>query len=607
MLFDPESTHAFLTLLILGATIYGFVSEKLPPDVTALLALLALLVTGILKPIEAFAGFGHPATVSVAAVLVLSAGLARTGALTFLARRVLLPLGKSEILLTAVVMATVGILSAFINNTAAVAIFMPVVLEVCRRTGLGAGRVLMPMAYSATLGGMCTLIGTSTNLVAHEYARSKGMSGFGMFEIGQVGVPMLLVGFAYILLVGRWFLPHGPREETKVPERSVPYVSELIVLAKSRWIGRKITPDQLQRIFEVTLVDVTRKDEKIILNQGDQFYEEGDRLHVRGSLDLVLALAVEEGLELHRPKPSPLPVESATAAHTVSNQKLALAEVVILPSSDLIGQTLKEAGFAEQFDAVVLAVHRPDEEVLERPSETRIHAGDVLVLEGLSDSLKAIAEKRGFLVIGAPAYPEVSRGKLGIAVVTLAAVVTVAAVGLLPIVTAATAGCVILMLARCLRPRQAYHAIDWSIIFLLAGMLAMGTALEKTGVTNAISNGLQQLTGFTGPFWVLVAFLFISSLLSEMISNSATAALLAPVAVSSAVQMGINPMSLLAAVALGSSASFATPVGYQTNLMIYGAGGYRFKDYLKMGIPINILLLLLGMWLIPLFWPLEVR
>jgi len=225
---------AVATVLILLGAIYGFVSEKVPPDVVSLLIILALLLTGVLGPGDAFSGFSHPATVSVAAVLVLSSAIERTGVLSVLARRVLAPLGRSEILFTAVIMLVIAMLSAFVNNTAAVAIFIPVVLEVCRRTGASPGRVLMPMSHAATFGGMCTLMGTSTNLVAHEFARNQGLPGFSMFEIGKIGVPMLLVGFAYILLVGRWFLP---RNQVAMPEtigQADPYLSELLVLDNSR-------------------------------------------------------------------------------------------------------------------------------------------------------------------------------------------------------------------------------------------------------------------------------------------------------------------------------------------------------------------------------------
>ena len=277
--------------------------------------------------------------------------------------------------------------------------------------------------------------------------------------------------------------------------------------------------------------------------------------------------------------------------------------MVVLTTSGLVGQTLKDARFAERYDAVVLALRRRGE-VSERPSETPLHAGDMLLVEGERSALRALAEARGFLVVGTPAHPEARPGRLVITVATLLAVVAVVTLGWLPIVTAATAGCAVLMLTGTLRPREAYRAIDLSLVFLLAGSLALGAALEKTGVTDVLAVWLTQLSTATGPFVIVACFFFVAVLLSELMSNSGTVALLGPVTVAVAAKMNVNPMSLLAAITFGSSAAFAMPIGYQTSLMIYGPGGYRFRDFLRMGIPLDLLLALLALWLIPVFWPL---
>ena len=595
--FDASWLHASLTLAILALAIYSFVRERIPPDLTALLALLALLLTGVLSPGEAFAGFSHPATVSVAAVLVLSAGIERTGALAFVARRLLAPFGRWELLFTAVIMTCIGALSAFINNTAAVAMFIPIVLDVCRRTGTSPGRILMPMSLAATLGGMCTLIGTSTNLVAHEFARSQGLAGFSMFELGKVGLPIVLAGFAYILGIGRWFLPQGRPTESKLPGRAS-YLSELLVLPGSRWIGREVRAEHLQRDFELNLVDLVREGESIRLNEPGIRYRAGDSLRLRGPLERLLELGAQEGLQLHRP------AEPTSVGNPLSSGELLLGEVVVLTTSGLIGRTLKDVRFADRYGVAVLALNRRGD-LRERPSTTPLHPGDVLLVEGESTKLQTLAETAGFLVVGTPTRPESRQPrKLAITLLTLVATVTVVSLGALPIVTAASAGCAVLMLTGCLRPREAYRAIDLGIVFLLAGSLAMGTALEKTGVTTALASGVASLTGLTGPFVVLVGFLLVAMLISELMSNSGTVALLAPVAVSCAAEMQVNPMALLAAVTFGASAAFAMPVGYQTSLMIYGPGGYRFKDFVRMGIPLDLLIAALALWLIPRYWPL---
>ena len=613
--FDAATIKAVVTLLILAAAMYGFVSERLAPDVTALLALLALLLTGVLTPYEAFSGFSHPATISVAAVLVLSAGVERTGALTYVARRLLTPIGNSELTLTVAIMVIISAISAFINNTAAVAVFIPVVIEVCRRTGANSSRILMPMSHAATFGGMCTLIGTSTNLVAHEFAVSHGLRGFSMFELGKVGLPMLIAGFAYMLFVGRRFLPRTQPGDVLAMQLGEQYLAELIVEPDSSWIGNEVNAEHFERDFDVDLIRVLRAGQALPVDDPGVVFAPYDSLLVRGALEHVLKLTSQNGLELHRPNiltNEDEPEEQDKPAAETPPDKEAedahpqLAEVVVLTTSGLVGRTLKAARFAERYDAVVLGLRRRGE-VNDRPSITPLHAGDMLLVEGKRDALHALAETRGFLVVGTPAHPEQRPGKLVITIMTLLAVVLVVSFGVLPIVTAATAGCAVLMLTGCLRPNEAYRAIDLSLVFILAGSLALGTALNKTGITTVLADWLAGVSVTTGPYLVLVAFFLLAVVISELMSNSGTVALLGPITISAASEMGINPMSLLAAITFGSSAAFAMPIGYQTSLMIYGPGGYRFKDFIRMGIPLDLILALFALLLIPYFWPLGAR
>src|SRR5919106_48707 len=612
---DAVTLKAVVTLLILAAAIYGFVSERLAPDLTALLALLALLLTGVLTPYEAFSGFSHPATISVAAVLVLSAGVERTGALTYIARRLLTPIGNSELTLTIVIMVMISSISAFVNNTAAVAVFIPVVMEVCRRTAASPSRILMPMSHAATFGGMCTLIGTSTNLVAHEFAVSNGLRGFSMFELGKVGLPMLIAGYTYMLFVGRRFLPRTQPGDVLAMQLGERYLAELIIEPESTWIGKEVNAEHFERDFDVDLIGILRGGQALPISDPELVFAAYDSLLVRGALELVLKLTSQNGLELHRPRvfsSEQQPEEKAEkSAAEKPDQKeedtrSQLAEVVVLTTSGLVGRTLKAARFAERYDAVVLGLRRRGE-VSERPSITPLLAGDMLLVEGKRDALQALAETRGFLVVGTPAHPEERPGKLVITIATLIAVVLVVSLGFLPVVTAATAGCAVLMLTGCLRPSEAYRAIDLSLVFILAGSLALGAALNKTGITTVLADWLAGVSAITGPFIVLVGFFVLAVLVSELMSNSGTVALLGPITISVAAKMGINPMSLLAAITFGSSAAFAMPIGYQTSLMIYGPGGYRFRDFILMGIPLDLILALIALLLIPYFWPLGAR
>jgi di/tricarboxylate transporter len=613
---DTMTLKAVVTLIILATAMYGYVSERLAPDVTSLLALLALLLTGVLTPYEAFSGFSHPATISVAAVLVLSAGVERTGALTYIARRLLTPIGNSELVLTIVIMVIISALSAFVNNTAAVAVFIPVLIEVCRRTQASPSRVLMPMSHAATFGGMCTLIGTSTNLVAHEFALSHGLRGFSMFELGKVGLPMLLAGYGYMLFIGRRFLPRSQSGDVLAMQFGTRYLAELIIKPNSAWVGKEVKAEHFERDFDVDLIGVLRGGQAIPVDAPELVFAAHDSVLVRGPLEHVLSLTTQDGLELHRPKSfrpetnqtSPPESEEAVADESEESEKsdgsTHLAEVVVLTTSGLVGRTLKAVRFAETYDAVVLGLRRRGE-INERPSITPLLPGDMLLVEGKADALQALAEARGFLVVGTPARPEQRPGKLVITISTLIAVVIVVSLGFLPIVTAATAGCAVLMLTGCLRPIEAYRAIDLSLVFILAGSLALGAALDKTGVTTVLATWLATLSETTGPFVVMAGFFLLAVMISELMSNSGTVALLGPITISVAATMGINPMSLLAAITFGSSAAFAMPIGYQTSLMIYGPGGYRFKDFIRMGIPLDVILAILALLLIPYFWPLR--
>jgi di/tricarboxylate transporter len=601
--FTELNLKAIAAVVILLAAIYSFIKERISPDLTALLAVLALLLTGVLTPLEAFAGFSHPATVSVAAVLVLSAGIEKTGALSFLARRILLPLGHSEFLLTAVIMTSIGLLSAFINNTAAVAVFIPIVLEVCRRTSASPGRVLMPMSHAATMGGMCTLIGTSTNLVAHEYARNQGLAGFSMFELGQVGIPMVILGYAYMLFVGRVFLPKNESTDMTATSRVEEYLSELIVSDDSSWIGREINERTFERDHELDLLEVVRDGVPLTIRGSKATYAAGDSLRVRGDLERILSLISAKDLKVHRPEPAEQNVDLYLAVETDDEPQAPsrMAEVVVLTPSGLVGRTLKEARFAETYDAIVVALKQRDPSV-GRPATIPLHAGDILVVEGDNEDLDALAQRKGFLVIGNVTRPEQQTGKMLITLLTLAVVILSVSLGFVPIVTAAVAGCAILIVTKCLRLREMYRAIDMSIVFLLAGSLALGAALEKTGVTTLIANGLIGLGGGIHPIIIIAAFLFAAILISEFMSNSGTIPLLAPIAIAVAKQTGIEPMALIAAITFGSTAAFAMPIGYQTSLMIYGVGGYSVKDFVRMGIVLDILLAVLALLLIPYFW-----
>ena len=615
--------HVGIVLATMAGAIYAFAREKFPPDVTALLVLLVLVITGVLTPAEGFGGFSHPATISVAAVLVLSASLERAGAFDVLARRLLAHIGRSELLFAIVLMITVGALSAFINNTAAVAIFLPIVLETCRRTGARPGRLLLPMSFAAMFGGLSTLIGTSTNIVVHEYARSQGLSGFSMFEFARLGLPLFALGIVYLLVAGRWLLPHGampdPAEERDSASR---YVVDVFVEVESSWIGKQVCPSAFQRDHDLELVGIWRSDAVLRRVPPWPKLMAGDRLRVHGSVKQVMGFLEREGLraaERAHPRRTVFAgvgttasasggvatLEPATQITIDSNPvpRDVIAEVVLMPTSPAVGHALETARFRGVYAASILGMRRAGRRAATLPAGEVLHAGDALLLQMTPSQLDALRDDPAVLVIGATPQPESRPGRMAISLAILAGVVLTAAAGVLPIVTAASAGCILLMVTGTLRPREAYESINWQVVFMLAGVLAMGTAMHKTGIAAVLADGLTAISRDWGPVIALSALYALTAVMTQFISNTAAAALFVPVALDAAELLAVHPEPFLVAVTFAASTAFATPVGYQTNLMVLGPGGYRFADFVRIGLPLSVLFWLVATFAIPQVWP----
>jgi di/tricarboxylate transporter len=436
---------------------------------------------------------------------------------------------------------------------------------------------------------------TSTNLVVHEYARSHGLPGFTMFELGQVGLPLVAVTFVYLIVIGRVLLPRNRVDGDELAQ-SGDYLAELVIAPGSSWAGTKVGTEKWRRDHDLELIALSRGGDVLDPDEEGRTLEAGDALRVRGRLEDVLKLAARGGIDLHKPHDAP-----AGQAGEAPREPIRLAEVVLLPGNRLIGRSLKDVDFARVHDAVVVALRRRGR-AFGRPSTTRLRTGDVLVLEGTNAALLALSSSNRFLVVGTPQAPEVRHDKIVIAVATLVAVVTVVALGWMSIVAAATLGCALLMLSGCLRPREAYEAIDLSVVFLLAGSLAIGAALEQTGVPGMLAGLLESAGGGANPVWVMTGFYLVAVVLSEFMSNSGSAALLCPIAVSVGRELGIEPMTLLVAVTFGCSAAFAMPIGYQTSLMVLGPGGYRFRDFVRVGLVLDVIVALIVLALIPSFW-----
>ena len=587
----------YLTLGILLMAMVLFASEIVSVDIAALLVLLSLILTGVLTPAEAVQGFANPAFLTVGAMFVLSAGLLRTGALTGLAERIMHLSGGSERRLTLLMMVTVAVCSAFVNNTPVVVIFLPMVLSIANRSSILPSKVLIPLSYGAILGGTCTLIGTSTNILISSMVSDLGMPPLGMFEITGMGALFALVGIAYMYFIGRRFLPAHGTVTTYGSGRVKEYLTEIAVQEGSSLAGRPAVDAVAALGSEVQVFQIIRGAEIFWPPFSEVGIRPGDTFLVKGEVNPLMAL-------LRSPSVKLAPGVGGPAGSAFNLREMALAELVINPNSPLISETLDEVQFPERYGVQVLAIQRHGSHLREQVSRIPLRVGDVLLILGQEADLKRLSTIPEFIVLEEVQEVVVNRPRARVAVVVVAAVVVLAALNVLPILTAALAGAVVMVLTGCLAAREAYRAIDKSVLVLIAGALSLGAALHKTGAAELLADRLLNVVGWGGPVAVLSGFYLLTVLLTEVMTNTAAAAVMLPIAISTAGSLGANPRSFIVAILFGASASFATPIGYQTNTFVYGPGGYSFWDFIRVGLPLQLALWLLASAVIPTLWPL---
>jgi len=587
---------ALLTLLVLVGAVALFVTEKLPVDVVAMLVLASLLVLGLVTPAEALSGFSSEATITVAAMFVLSAGLAHTGALSALGR--LFGRVRNPWLFLLLLMLVIGPISAFVNNTAAVAVFLPLVLAATAANRQSPSQVLIPLSYAAQMGGVCTLIGTSTNLLVNSLAKDLGHPGFGLFDFAPVGVITMGVGFLYLMLMRHWLLPHHPPAALTEAYDLGKYITELRVMPESPLIGRSVAQAQLAERHGVYVLELLRGEEKHWSPRAETL-REGDVLLVRGNWDKLKALKDGSKLELE----PEFNLSDRQFSGEDGEQAQVLVEVMIAPGSRLAGQTLAELDFQWAYNATALALHRRGEVLREKIKDVVLTVGDVMLLLCPRSELEVLRGNQNLVVLNERGETGKPRRKALLAIAIMATAIAAAALGWLPIVASSILGGIALVATRCIGNDQAYEAVDWRVIVLLAGVLPLGVAMQKSGLAQGAADFAVHWVGGFGPLAVLAAVYLITALLTELMSNNAAAVLITPIAYTTAQSLGVDPTPFLVAVLFAASTSFATPVGYQTNTMVYNAGNYRFTDFMKMGIPLNLLFWGLAVWLIPQYFP----
>ena len=590
----------FQVLALLVVALLLFASELVAVDIVAVCLLLFLVGSDLLDISSALAGFGHPAVVGVGALFVVSEGLLRTGALGFLSNRLLKWSGGNQGLLTILILIIVLVASAFLNNTPVVAMFIPVVLGTCLKTGVNPSKILIPLSYAAILGGTCTLIGTSTNILVSSIARESAGIELGMFDFTRLGGLLAVIGLVYLIFIGPKLVPERQTITSLASlggdRRQREYVTE-IEIRGGDLVGSRFGDTLLASSGKVRILQVIRGESIIWPPLDDLVLREGDALVISGTIEELMKL--QEGNDV-----ASLAEIVSESQGTPQEKEAELAELLVLPNSRFMGQTLGSVELRRRYGLHVLAIQRHGMHMRSKISEHPLRTGDVLLIQGTPDSLERIRGEEGLVLMSGVEDVLVKKEKAPIAIGILCLVTILLGTQALPMAAIALGGAVLMILSGCISGTKAYESIQWRILVLIAGMLAMGQAMDQTGAAQWIAEQVSGLQGTLGAEGLVVVTLIVAALLTEMISNAAVAAVLVPVSLKIATQLEVSPEPFIMAVAFGASLSFLTPVGYQTNTLVYGAGGYKFTDFARVGAPLVILLWAIAGWLIPVIWPL---
>lgn len=588
------SLEAWITLSIVGLLFAALVRNLAPPDLLFLAASTVLAMIGIITPAEAFAGFSNTGMLTVATLFVVVAGLRETGVLDFIGHHVL-GRAKSERGVLARLAAVVLPLSAFLNNTPIVAMFVPVVMDWSRRNQVSPSRLLIPLSYLAILGGTCTLIGTSTNLVINGLMIENGLPGMHLFEIGMIGLPYALIGIAYLFLGGLVLLPERKELLEQLRESRREYLAEMQVQPGCRLIGQTIEQGGLRQLPGLFLIEIDR-DGQILAPVGpDDIIKTNDKLVFTGIVSSIIEL-----------EKIPRLVPIADPDYEVSprkQRKRRLCEAVISENSPLIGKTIRDADFRATYGAAVVAVHRSGKRVEKKIGDIVLRSGDTLLLQTQAHFLRAYRHDPSFyLVSDVDDWRPIRLDRAWIAILLFVCLIVLMTTGLVPIVLSATLTAVLMVALGCISSGDAHRSVEWQVLITIAAAFGVGTALQNSGAATAIATTLVESTREWGPIAAIAVIYLLGSIMTELITNNAAAVLMFPFCLETARLYGVNPRPFLIALILSASASFMTPIGYQTNMMVYGPGGYRFSDFLRIGTPLNLLLGIVAVCLIPCIW-----
>jgi di/tricarboxylate transporter len=583
-----------LVLGTVAAALVLFSIEKIPVDVTALGILLFLIITGLLPAEQAFMGFGSEVVVMMLGLLILVAALTRTG-VTDMAGRLLLNHGQSgekELLLA--VMAVAALVGAFMSNTTATAFFLPIVITAACRLKISPARFLMPLAFASILASSISLISTSTNIVVSGLMQDLGLASIGMFELAPVGIPVALVGIAYMFFLGRHLVADRiPQDEIEQINARL-YLTEILIPAESRLAGKTLRASALGSELDLKVLRIVRDSTRHVLPRASTRLEEGDVVLVEGSRESILDIKDEVGVEIRADVEFP--------SDEIDVEEMGLTEVMVLPRSPLVGRTLRGLDFRQEYGLQVLAINRQGDTLARKMSRIRLQVGDVLVVQGQEARIDALERHNLFRRLNLPTFSLKRRRRAPIALAIFAGTVLAGTLKILSLPVAMLLGAVLVFATRCITPEEAYSQVRWKILILIASMLGLGAAMELSGTAEYLANQILRVADGSAVFWLLTAFFGLTVLLTQPMSNQAAAAVVLPVAVRTADHLGMNPRSFAMMVALAASCSYLTPLE-PACLLVYGPGRYRFLDFVKVGALPTLLIYALCIILVPVLWP----
>ena len=587
-----------LTLGIIVVALIIFATEKLRVDVVALLVLITVGLTGLVGPKEVFSGFSNSAVITVWAVYIVSGGLFNTGVADYMGRFILHLSGTSEVRLIAVIMIVCGSMSAFMNNVGATAMLLPAVVSISWQTKIPVSKLLIPLSFSSLLGGGITLIGTPANILATNIVTERGLPTFGFFDFAPVGIAVFAAGILYMVFVGRHLLPvRQPSIDKKISNQLRSYLFEARVLEDGKLAGVSLLDSRLGADYDLTVVGIVRnKKTKKVLHR-NTIIQSDDILLLEGSVDKLMTAKDTLGLTVLTEKQEDLEVLD-------TGQDDDVIEATLAPRSSMVGRSLQSIQFRDRFGFTVLAVQREGEMITKRLRSIKLQFGDNLLLQGPRDRIPSLQQGNDFLVLEAINIPKNVKHKMPIAIAILVSVIGLVIFAKLDISLAMVMGAVAMVLTGCLSIEEAHESIDWRTVFLVAGMLPLGIAMESTGAARFIADLMLNAIGGWGPYAALAGVYLLAALITQPMSNAAAMVLVVPIAIDTAQALGANHLAFVLAVVVGGVTSFLTPVGHKANVLVFGPGGYKFFDYARVGGLLALTIFIVTMIVLPIFFPL---